>query len=305
MPASAAPASAQGVKSGHCVVDFPRQYSIGTLSTLSTKGGRQGTPIGPAQGRKIFDCSKPVALDANHHFFLHPETIDNIPPASIDTLRLRFSSFDDAEDGLCDRAMKHVGRLTGLRQIILDRSEVSDAGLRNLKSVKDLCSISAFSTMVKGEVFSELTGLTRLQEFKLGHNQLSPRAYASFPLFPALTHLNLTRCNPSDEDIKNLARCKKVFFLHIGRNSSVNDRNVKYLAEMKALRSLDLGDTNVTMNGLLALKSLPLKVVRLPERKYAPADMARIKAAFPRADILLLVSGKDISEEKAIFAPLR
>ena len=85
----------------------------------------------------------------------------------------------------------------------------------------------------------------------------------------------------------------------------MNDRNVKYLAEMKALRSLDLGDTNVTMYGLLALKSLPLKVVRLPERKYAPADMARIKAAFPRADILLLVSGKDISEEKAIFAPLR
>jgi hypothetical protein len=300
--ALSAPASAVSTR---IVVDFPRQFSIGVLSTVPSKLGGPSVAIGPAQGRMVFNANKPISLDANHHFFLHPEVLDNIPPDALHTLRLRFSSFDDAEDGLCDRAMKHAARLTGLQDIILDRSEVSDAGLRQLKNMKNLRSISAFSTLVKGDAFVDLTGLTKLQQFKLGHNQLSHAAYESFHLYPGLTHLNLTRCNPGDEDIKSIAKCAKLTFLHIGRNSSVNDRNVKYLLPMKSLRQLDLGATHVTLDGLLALKSLPLKVVRAPEKKYNPAEMARLKAAFPKADIIFLSSNKDISEEKAIFAPLR
>ena len=298
--AKAAPAGGQTL-----VVDFPKDFSIGTLTV---RGANQGpdklSPLGPAQGRLIFKKGEYYSLDANHKFLQHPEVLKNLPPDCLSSMRLRFSSLDDAEDGLCDKAMKYVGGLTGLRKLNLDRSEVSDVGLSYAKNLVNLETLTLFSTLLNGAAFKELRGLKKLDTVAVALNELTPDSYQYFATFPKLRVLVLRRCHPNDQAMKSIGKCSNLDTLDLSGNQSINDHNVKYLSTLKKLHLLDLYGSNVTLSGLEALKGLPLIRMTLPEREYSAARLAALKKIFPNTAIAGKTTGKINKNDETIFAPL-
>ncbi len=293
--------SAAGAKR---VVNFPKDFSIGILTARKAKRGPDyKTPIGPAQGTITFDAGSDVLLDANHKFFLHPEVLKNLPPDCLESLRMRFSSFDDSEDGLCDKAMIYVGRMTGLKNLILDRSEVSDIGLTNVKYLTNLESLSLFSTLVNGSSFKSLTNLKKLSILKMANNSLKPASYAYLVSLPKLERLNLTRCHPNGEALKHVGECTSINELHLGRNENITDETIKYIAPLKKLHFLDVVGTRVTERGLAALNGLPIKQLRVPVSLGHP-QVATIKKLFPGAKVIVGHGAKSLGEDAAIFEPM-
>ncbi len=287
------------------IVNFPRGFSIGTLTICKIKNGPDTyTPLGPAQGRIVFNDKDYYALDANHLFFLHPEVLKDIPPDCLDSIRMRFSSFDDAEDGLCDKAMKYVAGLTGLKKLNLDRSEVTDAGLSQAKTLVNLESITLFSTLVKGKAFKDLAGLKKLHTINIPLNELTPDTYELFSAYPKLTTLDVGRCHPSEQAIKSIAKCTKLIDLDVSGNRTVNDRTIKHLTALKQLKSIRLYGTNVSLEGLAELKDLPLKQIVLPEREYEKDKLDALCKVFPHANLIKKGQKKFTSGDEAIFAPL-
>ncbi len=293
--------SAAGAKR---VVNFPKDFSIGILTAKKAmRGPDDKTPVGPAQGTVTFDADSEILLDANHKFFLHPEVLKNLPPDCVESLRMRFSSFADSEDGLCDKAMVYVGHMTGLKNLILDRSEVSDIGLANVKYLTNLESLSLFSTLVNGSSFKSLTNLKKLSILKMGHNSLKPASYAYLVSLPKLERLNLTRCHPNAEALKYVGACTNINELHLGGNQNITDETIKFLARLKKLHFLDVAGTRVTERGMASLKGLPITQLRLPLSLGHP-QVATIKALFPRAKIIVGHGTKSLGEDAAIFEPM-
>ncbi|MBP6747022.1 hypothetical protein KA344_17455 [bacterium] len=287
------------------IVNFPKGFSIGTLTITRVKAGQDSSaPLGPAQGSTVFNRKDYYSLDANHLFFLHPEVLKDIPPDCLNSIRMRFSSFDDGEDGLCDKAMKYVACLTGLKKLNLDRSEVTDEGLSHAKSLVNLESMTLFSTLVKGKAFKDLTGLKKLHTINIPLNELTPDTYEYFSGYPKLTTLDVGRCHPNEQAIKCIAKCTNLTDLDISGNQTVNDRNIKYLTSLKQLKSLRLFGTNVSLNGLAQLKDLPLKQIVLPEREYDSARLDAVRKVFPQAKLIAKQRGKLKGNDEAIFAPL-
>ncbi len=287
------------------IVNFPRGFSIGTLTICQIKNSPDTyKPLGPAQGRIVFNDKDYYALDANHLFFLHPEVLKDIPPDCLDSIRMRFSSFDDAEDGLCDKAMKYVAVLTGLKKLNLDRSEVTDEGLSQARTLVNLESMTLFSTLVKGKAFKDLTGLKKLHTINIPMNELTAETYELFSAFPKLTTLDVGRCHPSEQAIKSIAKCTNLIDLDISGNRTVNDRTIKYLTTLKQLKSIRLFGTNVSLNGLAELKALPLKLIVLPEREYEKDKLDAVRKLFPHASLIKKGESKLTGGDEAIFAPL-
>ncbi|MFA6208386.1 MAG: hypothetical protein WCT03_05800 [Candidatus Obscuribacterales bacterium] len=305
-PANAIPnAAPKAATKALLVVNFPRSFSIGTLTVRQPhQGVNEFTPLGPAQGTIRFNSQYQYALDANHLFFLHPEVLKDIPPDSLDTIRMRFSSFDDAEDGLCDKAMKYVAGLTGLKKLNLDRSEVTDIGLSQARNLVNLESLTMFSTLAKGKAFKDLAHLKKLRAINIPLNDLVPEAYECFSGYPNLTELDVGRCHPNDQAMKSIAKCTNLIDLDISGNQTVNDQNIKYLVTLKHLKTLKLFGTSVSLTGLAQLKDLPLKLVMLPQRVYEPAKLAAISKVFPHTKLIAKGREKINGNDQAIFAPL-
>jgi len=287
------------------IVHFPRAYSIGVLSSKPLhEGTKYRIPVGPAQGDITFKKGAHIELDGNHHLALHPEIFDTLPPDCLESLRMSFSSFDDAEDGLCDKALTHVGHLSGLKSLVLDRSEVTDAGLINIKKLPNLEVLSLFSTLVDGSSFKEFTNLKKLETIKMAHNALKPANYAYLALFPKLDTLNLTRCHPNDEAMASLGKCRAIRELHLGGNQTINDTNIKNLASMKGLHYIDLSGTRVTVRGLSSLKGLPIRVLKLPGTP-SHNDLVATQQLFPGCKLGLKTGPKeDLGEDSSIFEPM-
>ena len=65
--------------------------------------------------------------------------------------------------------------------------------------------------------------------------------------------------------------------------SSVTDAGIGKLSTLDALQALDVSDTPVTVNGLLALQRLPnLHSITLSPGQLSEVDMQSLNAAFPR-----------------------
>ncbi len=77
---------------------------------------------------------------------------------------------EDSEDSLCDRALGHIGKLKGLRVLILDRSEISDQGMQPIAELTNLEYLSAILTPVRGTFLKDLRCLKKLQAIVIPSN---------------------------------------------------------------------------------------------------------------------------------------
>lgn len=71
------------------------------------------------------------------------------------------------------------------------------------------------------------------------------------------------------------------------RGSSVSDASIAELANTSSLQTLDVGDTAVTVAGLIQLRSLPnLSQITVSPGQLNAADRDRLRRAMPRVRIM-------------------
>ena len=115
---------------------FPEAYSLGTLSLLVAAGDDNNfdsfivvKAMGPAQHTIPIPPGRYAGLEGSAMLFRHSEALEKLQPDDLARLVLRFSSLADEEDKLLEQTMARVGHLTGLQELNLTKSDISDKSL--------------------------------------------------------------------------------------------------------------------------------------------------------------------------------
>src|SRR5438876_7660945 len=156
--------------------------------------------------------------------------------------------------------MKELAHLTQLTTLRLLHTQVTDAGLAELKDLKHLTTLDLIETKVTDAGLKELADLKQL------------------------TTLYLRSTKVTDAGLKELADLKQLTLLDL-QSSLVTDAGLKELADLKQLTSLWVHGTQVTGEGARELQAaLPkLKIDGAPELKEVVAK--RKAAAEKKRDI--------------------
>lgn len=128
-----------------------------------------------------------------------------------------------------DALVPLVRRLSGLRNVNLGGSDVTDAGLAHLEGMTGLTTLYVDSSKVTDAGLARLRGLTGLEDLFAGDTRVGDAG---------LAHL------------RTLTRLRMVFL----NNTRVTDAGLTHLAGLPALRQVDLRGSMVTAEGVQALR---------------------------------------------------
>jgi hypothetical protein len=287
---------------------FPNDQSLGFLRLsprMQSASKASRDRMLQARGRVQVPADYFVTFEAGQNFFKKPDLIAKLPANAFDSMILHMFSMDDSEDGFCDRALASIGHLTGLRVLDLDKSEISDEGMKKIVPLVNLELISAFLTPLRGTFLKDTQSLKKLRILELESVGADENAMSFLSRYPGLRCLKMGHAHLSDKAVQNICSCTWLEDLSLAKNPAVDDKVIPYLKKLKNLRALNLNGTAITAEGVMALKDLKLTKLFLPSRKW-PADVqAQIQKKLPKTVFDVgYVGGKVDEDTKAIFSPL-
>jgi len=99
----------------------------------------------------------------NKHLYVKPEEFKHL--TSLTGLRILHLG---ENDGVTDEALVHIGKLTGLRELVLWDAPMTDAGLKHLTGLKELTSLDlAFATRLTTACLEDIVRLEKLERLNL------------------------------------------------------------------------------------------------------------------------------------------
>lgn len=103
------------------------------------------------------------------HLFVKPEEFGHLTTLTgLTKLHL------GENDGVTDEALAHVGKLTGLRELVLWDAPMTDAGVKHLVSLKDLTSLDlAFATKITNAALEDIVKLSNLEKLTLSGTKVT------------------------------------------------------------------------------------------------------------------------------------
>jgi serine/threonine-protein kinase len=154
-----------------------------------------------------------------------------------------------------DDGLAHLQEATQLGRLELTSLKVTDAGLARFKDLSKLTELHASGTNLGDNGLAPLRTATKLETLVLTGTRTDDAGAAVFKAMPDLQVLSLTSTRVGDEGLANLAGLKKLRQLDL-EVTDVTDAGLKHLKEVAELQSLNVARTQVRGPGLAELKGL-------------------------------------------------
>ena len=186
------------------------------------------------------------------------ETLLRLPPGSIQYLNL-----GEARE-VSDAAMEGVGRMKGLWDLSLFRTQVTDEGLRHLKKLPYLRQLNLLDTRVTPDCLFEV-----------------------LPMLPGLADLGLRGGAVDDKSLFALRGCAKLERLFcLYEEGTVTDVGLDHLSELSGLRCLWLSGRQITDHSVpLLARQEGLEDVFLMSTSITEAGAQELAQALPECDV--------------------
>jgi internalin A len=139
--------------------------------------------------------------------------------------------------------------------LYLKETKVTDAGLKEFVSLKNLSSLNLDGTQVTGTGLKALAPLKSLATLNLNNTGITDAGLKELATLKNLSSLDLDATQVTGTGLKALAPLKNLATLNLN-NTGVTDAGLKELAPLKNLASLFLIGTKVTDAGLKELTPL-------------------------------------------------
>jgi len=147
---------------------------------------------------------------------------------------------------ITDQGLTAIRNWKPLKRLNLRGTRISDGTLALVSKLPALEALDIANTQVTDNGLDHLITLTNLKELSLGRSRLSENALAVLRMLPTLTYLDLSGARAAPPDM--------------GRRrdgvGTLNEETLRALAELKDLRTLRLGFSDISAAGLGALSSL-------------------------------------------------
>lgn len=208
-------------------------------------------------------------------------------------------------------ALAHVAQMRGLRRLALNANNgVTDGGLVHLGRLHALRSLKLDGTRVTHAGLAHLRQLKQLQDLSIGFSSVDDRGMAVVAEMTGLTQLNVVAARITDDGLASLASLKKMKHLHAGMNvitdvgcaeiakltgletlslgkTPVGDDGIEKIRALTKLEALSLADTELTDDGLKHLRALTnLKNVDVKNTRVTAAGVAELRAALPNFEVI-------------------
>jgi beta-lactamase regulating signal transducer with metallopeptidase domain/Leucine-rich repeat (LRR) protein len=272
------------------VVHFPKDMSLGKLSIQDDNAvreltywfhwtgikGPQWEYLGQAQGDVHVPAGKRLSLTVNKTAWRDLSALSKLRPDDLYRLYLPAMPVTDRAKP-DDKCMPHIAHLTGLKSLALDRTDVTDKGLKyitNLSSLeylglpyritdKGMAHIATL-TSIKGLYFPResravtnaglrhLARLTSLEELYLSGERMGDAGLAHLRDLPRLKYLAMYGSGFTDKGmvyVKDITSLRILSF-HEGL-SRITDSGLAYIADIPNLEMLCLhGIKDITDEGI-------------------------------------------------------
>jgi len=287
-------------------INFPRGYSLGKLKFVPVNEPISAQKlVVMARGKVVVPADCYSFFEAEHNFFVHPEFVSTLDSDCFDSIQLAQVALEGGEEGEVERSLPYLAHLTGLREVLLDHSDVGDGAIDRLTVLPNVQHISLFSTRTDGSCLRQLSSIKSLRTLNLDQNKIKEENLQYLGSMFFLSNLLLKRCQLTDAGIANVSNCCGLVVLDISANPNVTDGCLPYLRPLKKLQCLCVNGTRISLSGLLQLKGLPLKKVIASGERQSAQDLKALKQAFPGVQVLQTTKSKTIDPDTySYFAPL-
>lgn len=267
------------------VLRFPGRGKIGEVGEISNSEKFDGKHT-PLKSSKEALGTLPFAKGSKLHFRSRDFMGLEKPMDIIQTFPAEaLYSLDLSNNILDERALSKVLKFQNLRRLEVGGTDFSDNGLRVLAKLPNLEAIAVDHTRTNGGFLVDFASSKKLKLLVLNHNDLDHKYLKELPNFPQLHWLDLGNCHIRDEDTAYLTKCTELETLKLDDNNDITDKCLTNLKQLKHLDKLLIENTKITNKGLLALKGLPLKYIRISRRKDDAKDIEAIKKTFPQIEV--------------------
>lgn len=209
------------------------------------------TQISALQGLQMLDISFSQVTDVG---LVHLKEMKGLQ-----TLNLR-------ETKITDAGLTNLTEMTNLRVLNLQCQHVTDAGLEHLKDMQGLQTLMLEGAQVSDKGLKFLKEMRNLQTLDLSYTRVTDSGLAELKEMNGLQSLNLARTSVTEAGLRNLKGLTNLQTLNLRGSTVAGDGGLENLREMKALHTLDIGDTKrrtppaplvfLTDEGLAYLKDL-------------------------------------------------
>jgi len=276
-------------RDGSRVLHFPEDRPLGTLYVKDADAKREietfyywidGTKwefLDVARGEVVVPPNRHVRLMLNIEGWRDLSPLARLAPDALYEIRFKFHLPGAPRPD--DRCMPHLAHLTGLKELNLWQTDVTDEGLRVVAGLKSLerlalpdpvtdeglahvATLPALKALhfktnrVTDAGLVHLAKIQTLEELELGGEKLTNRGLGNLKRLPSLQYLMLWGDSIDGRALQHLSGMKSLRILHLGHRN-VTDDDLAWVGRMRGLERLNLHNTNVTDAGLKHLRSLP------------------------------------------------
>lgn len=207
----------------------------------------------------------------------------------------KFTVYDGKGRSQLGAILARLGGLSGLREISITGSVVTDADLASLSRLSNLESliIYPYGNTIGDAGLASLAGLTRLKRLITGNSQATSAGLDSLRAMTDLEHLSVS--GPGIDDLSPLLQLPNLKVLSLGK-CSIDDEDLAPLARLRGLTVVGLGSKRLTDAGLAHLLGLPnLEWITLRQTSVTDAGLRSLAGLKSLKDVV--VTGSKVTPE--------
>ena len=198
-----------------------------------------------------------------------------------------------------DADLPKLARLTELRELWLDGTNVTNSGLKALAAFPNLRELVLSRTSIDGAGLKHLSVLTELRLLGLCGTRVTGADLNLLAAFKKLEVLSLDL-----DDLGGLPAISTLRTLEVG-GSKLTDAGIREIAKLEGLRELNIPDTGVTDAGLKVVAKLRgLQKLSMTDDRVTDAGVREL-AALKDLRELSLMNCKDVTDDSMRYlAPM-
>lgn len=189
-----------------------------------------------------------------------------------------------------DTGLEHITGMTELRSLRLDDAQTTNKGLRRLKQSGLLTGLEFLvlnRTQITDAGLAYLQGLDKLKLLYLDATQIGDHGVSHLSQLSTLEGIILNGTNITDVGLAHLKGLRNLNMLYL-HNTQITDTGLEYLKGLGSLVQLWLGGTKVTDAGLVHIRGLTnLQSVSLESTRVTDKGLVHLKPLSALSELYL------------------